>query len=115
MDRNLEALNRAPQTSWSRFGLAITGSGLIMVVASLLISTYPTVGYRAGYAAAIAKGPQWVEDEVNAADGTALRACDHLHIQTATILETEYSEFVNGCSAGVDEMYGRHVPVIGDR
>ena len=85
-----------------------------MVVASLFISTYPSVGYRAGYDAAIAKGPEWVDAEVDAAAGTALRACDQLHIQTADALVVEYSEFVKGCSDGVDYLYGRQVPFLAD-
>jgi hypothetical protein len=85
-----------------------------MVVASLFISTYPSVGYRAGYDAAIAKGREWVDAEVDAAAGTALQACDQLHIQTADALAVEYSEFVKGCRDGVDSLHGRHVPVLAD-
>lgn len=114
MDRNLEALENAPRFSWARLGLAATVSCLIMVVASLFISTYPSVGYRAGYDAAIAKGPEWVDAEVDSADGMALRACDQLHSQTADALVVEYGEFVKGCSDGVDYLYGKHVPLLAD-
>ena len=85
-----------------------------MAVASLFISTYPSAGYRAGYDAALAKGLQWADTEVDSADGTALRACDQLHIQTASALVVDYSEFVKGCSDGVDALYGRHVPLLAD-
>lgn len=112
MDRNLEALENAPRFSWARLGLAVTASCLIMAVASLFISTYPSVGYRAGYDAALAKGPEWADAQVDAAAGTAWRACDQLHVQTADSLDIEYSEFVKGCSDGVDHLYGRHVPLL---
>lgn len=114
MDRNLEALQSAPPFSWARLGLATTGSCLTMVIASLFILTCPTEGYRAGYDAAIEKGPEWVDAEVDSADGMVLRACDQLHIQTADVLVVDYSEFVKGCSDGVDHLYGRHIPVLAD-
>jgi len=85
-----------------------------MVVSSLVILTYPSVGYRAGYDAALAKGPEWADANVDSTDGTALRARDQLHIQTADALVVEYSEFVKGCSDGVDYLYGRHVPFLAD-
>lgn len=114
MDRNLEALEIAPRFSWARLGLAVTPSCIIVAVASLVISTYPSVGYRAGYDAALAKGPEWADAQVDAAAGTALRACDQLHIQTTDALDIEYTEFVEGCSDGVDHLYGRHVPLLAD-
>lgn len=112
MDRNLEALEAAPRFGWARLGLAVTVSCLIMAVASLFISTYPSVGYRAGYNAALAQGPEWVDAQVDAAAGTALSACDQLHIQTADALDIEYSEFVKGCSDGIKHLYGRYVPLL---
>lgn len=112
VDRNLEALESAPRSNWARLGLAAAGSGLIMAVTSLFIATYPSAGYRAGYDAAIAKGPEWIDAEVHSADGTALRACERLHMLTVDGAVVEYSEFVQGCSDGIDHLYGRHVPVL---
>lgn len=114
MDRSLEALENTPRFSWARLGVAVSISGLIMMGVSLFISTCPTVGYRAGYDAVLAKGPEWVDVEVDSADGTALRACDQLLIQTGDAQFVEYSEFVKGCSDGVNYLYGRHVPLLAE-
>jgi hypothetical protein len=112
VDRNVDALQSLPAMSWRKFALALVGSIATMIVVSLWITTFPTEGYRAGYEAAITKGPEWVDAQVDSAGGGALRACEALHPRGGRGHGVDYGDFVNGCSAGVDHLAGRHIPVL---
>lgn len=113
MDRDLKAIERAPVSSWSRVCLAGALATLVMLASSLFILSCPTDAYRAGYDAAVTGGRAWV-DAVGASDGAALRVCEALQLKHADALTGEYGEFVAGCGAGVDHVYGRHIPLLAD-
>lgn len=112
MDRSLEALENGSLSSGRRAAAAFAVATAVMAGASLLIWTCPTEGYRAGFRAVVDKGPQWIAVEVDAADGTVLRLCETLSLEEVTDPGIDYGDFVDGCSAGVDHLFGRHVPVL---
>ncbi len=112
MGIDLEALERSPSTRGSGIVLAIACATVTMVAASLLIRTGPTEGYRAGYGAVIAKGEALIRAEVDLAGGYTLNVCDRLLSVTTGFATQSYSDFVEGCAKGIDDLSGRHVPLF---
>ena len=108
----MTSLEYAQRTTASSVVLAVVGATATMVAASLLIRIGPTEGYRAGYSAVMARGEAWVEREVDDAGGTSLRVCEDLLTATTEFGTQDYGDFVRGCGEGVDDLSGRHVPLL---
>ena len=83
-----------------------------MVAASLFIRLGPTEVHHAGYGAAIAKGETWIQAETDVAGGTALRVCEELLWEATAVPRSDYSDFIDGCGQGIDDLSGRHVPLV---
>lgn len=115
LDRDLESLSRAPVFTWRRLLLTLMVSSAVITAASFLVRTFPNSGYQAGYDAVIGKDGSWVRSEVDGAAGTALPVCEGLHIESETSPNEpryEYESFIDGCSAAVDLVSGRHIPLL---
>lgn len=114
MDRNLEALDNAPAFSLRRALVTLALSALIVVGGALLVRTFPSAGFEAGYSAATSKGERWIGDHVNAAGGTPLSLCVQLHDQQVHhgTAAPDYEAFINGCRKAVDDLLGRSVPIV---
>ena len=109
MDRSMEALDAAPRFSWLRVGMTMIAATAIIVIGSWMVRAYPNSGYRAGYDAANAKGPEWIRTEVDAAGGNATSVCRLLYSeaeQSALEPRYDYGTFVNGCGDAVDHLHG---------
>lgn len=112
MHVDLEALEHAPPTRWSSVVLATACASVTLVAASLFIRIGPTEGYHAGYGAAIAKGAARIQAEVDVAGGAALRLCNELLSEATAAQAADYGDFIDGCGAGIDDLYGLHVPLL---
>lgn len=115
MDRDLDALDNAPGFTVRRLVVTVLISAAIIAVGSLLVRTFPTSGHQAGRDAVVTEGPEWVRAEVDAANGSALPACNQLHQESENSPSSpryEYDSFVAGCGEAVDRLLGRHVPLL---
>lgn len=118
MDRDLAALDSAPEFSFRRLWITLLASAVILTVGSLLVRSYPNSGRQAGYDAVIMKGGDWARAEVGAANGTALPACNELHAESeasAGSAHYEYDSFVAGCGEAIDRLLDRHIPPLPSR
>lgn len=113
MDRNLKALESAPASSWARVVAAGVSAVFVMLVSSLFLRISPSEGYRAGFESVTAQWNSWVSVKVHSA-GTSLTSCEELYRQVSVVFAEDYSDFVEGCSDGVDHLAGRHVPLLHD-
>ena len=119
MDRDLDALMAAPPVSRQRLWLAFGVAATVLTAGSLSVRTFADPGRLAGRTAVIDKGPAWVRSEVDVATGTALGACDALqreyearHDLAEYDPESHYASFVTGCGQAVDDLLGRHIPLL---
>lgn len=115
MDRDLDLLDAAPPFTYRRLWVALALSAAVIGVGSLLVRTFPNSGHQAGYEAAISKGEQWAQAEVDAANGVALPACDQLQNEAEASPASpnyEYESFVDGCDQAIDHLMGRDVPLL---
>lgn len=104
--------SRGPASSLRSLAFAVAVCTLIMAGVSLFVRTMPTVSYRAGYDAALGAGRSWIDGRIGAAGVAALSVCEQLHTAAEAPARIDYGDFIDGCSAGIDEVYGRHVPVL---
>lgn len=115
MDRDLNALDAAPGFSLRRLWVTLAVAASIIGVSAAVVRTFPNSGHQAGYEAVMTKGLPWVQSEVDADRPTALAACDALHRESedsAASPRFEYNSFVTGCGEAVDQLLGRHVPLL---
>lgn len=114
MDRDLESLSSPVQFTWRRLFITLLLSVAIIGIGSLLVRSYPNSGYSAGYDDVIALGQPSVQAEIAAANGTALPLCTGLHAQTESSSSSpryERASFVDGCSAAVNHLLDRNIPL----
>ncbi len=117
MDRDPDALDGAPRFTFRRLWVTLLLSAAVIAAGSFLVRAFPNSGREAGYEAAITKGPQWARAEVDAANGSALPACNRLHSESEATPGTpryEYDSFVKGCGEAVDRLLGGHIPLLPD-
>ena len=113
-------MDSTPESRSSLFGVrrvwvALLTSAVILTVASLLVRTFPNSGNQAGYEAVMDNGEERVRSAVEAAAGTALPLCEGLYAEsedTPSEPRYEYESFIKGCGKAVDELHGRHVPLL---
>ena len=97
-----------------RAAVVILAAVAVIAGGSWLLRAHPIAGYRAGYDAAIAKGEDWVRDQVDKAGGQATTLCTDLYDQADQLtMKRRYDHFTfyKGCGDAVDHLYGRHVPM----
>lgn len=115
MDRDLAALEHAPEFSYRRLWITLLASAAILTVGSIVVRSYPNSGRQAGYEAVITEGAGWARAEVGAATGTALPACNELYADTDASpgsARYDYDSFVSGCGQAIDELLDRHIPLL---
>ncbi len=115
MDRNLDSLSGAPGFSYRRLWVTLLVAAAIIAGATLLVRSFPNSGHQAGYEAVTTEGHKRIQEEVNAADGTALPVCDRLHTEAESSPNRpryDYQSFLTGCSEAIDQMSGTHVPLL---
>lgn len=116
MDRSPGLTETGRPFTWRRVAGTLLVASAVILIGSWLVRAYPNHGYRAGYEATITKGREWVRAKVDASAGNAMTLCETLHNEaehSPRHPRYDHDTYVAGCSAAVDHLYGRSVPLSG--